>query len=153
MFIMISKIHATETLKGEFGVATYSTPASVTIGLATVIPTEATGAINSELSSSYGYARVTVDCDSAKWEADAVTGYVKNKTAIEFDAFTSTPSPAINVSHWFMSPVAAGAPGDKANYYDVLKDANGGTTTYEVKAGGKLTIPAGQLQIGRVNPS
>lgn len=150
---MISKAHATETLKGEFGVATYSTPASVTIGLATAIPTEATGAINGELSSSYGYTRVTVNCDADKWEADTSTGYIKNKTAIEFDAFTSTPSPAVNVSHWFISPVALGASGDKANYYDVLKDANGGTTTYEVKAGGKLTIPAGQLQIGRVNPS
>jgi hypothetical protein len=149
---MISKPHAQNTMNAEFGKVSYTIPDNHYIALSTSAITESTGLGFTEPSDA-NYERVTVANTSTNWTYDSTAGDIKNATAIEFPAFASTIADT-TISHWFISEKAtASTTGDKANYYDVIRDANGDATTFEIKAGGKISIPAGSLTLSRTNPT
>lgn len=149
---MISKPHASETLNNEFGKVTYTVPDTHYVALSTTAITEAAGLGFTEPADS-AYNRVAVTNSSANWAVDITTGYITNETDIEFPAFAVTAN-GVSISHWFISDKEnASTAGDKALYYDQIYDTNGTPTTFEIKAGGIIKIPAGNLTLGRVNPT
>lgn len=147
---MISKPHATETMKDEFGKVAYTVPSTHYIGLSTTPITASTGLGFTE-PANVGYVRQAITNNTTNWVVNAA-GDIANGEVIEFDAFTATLS-GTNITHWFISAKEnASATGDRADYFDVLKDSSGNTVTFPVTSGGKIIVAAGNLKLGRTNP-
>lgn len=148
---MISKPHAQETMNAEFGKVAYTIPDTHYIGLSTSGITETTGLGFTEPANA-GYSRKAIVNNSTNWTVDS-DGYITNAVAIEFEIFTATLS-GVTVTHWFISDKEnASTSGDRANYYDVIKDASGDPVALPVVSGGKIIIPVNNLKLGRINPA
>lgn len=147
---MISKPHAQETMNAEFGGGSWEPAATHYIGLSTTAITYATGLGFTE-PDGVGYSRKAYTNSSTNWATNS-DGEVVNQNSIEFDAFNA--SSAGNIAYWFISEKEnSSAAGDKAIYYNLLKDSNGNTITFPITSGGKLVVAAGSLKLGRTNPS
>ena len=146
---MISKPHASEMMNNEFGNAAYSMPTTYYVGLSTTPVEYATGLGFTE-PSGVGYARASIANATENWELDE-NGYVKNKTIVEFPLFDTTLA-GTNVAYWFIAAnAAANAEGDKALYFGQLLDASGAPVEFPIVSGGRVYIPAGNIQLGRTN--